>query len=443
MIRGASVRLLLVAASLVSAGFSLVPGVARADGGVPGTLTLTTGSGARWLSLGRSGTGDPDADLNPVVNPAQAANLATFSAGLLYARRYEASSVQSLVVGYPIDRRTVAQLTLHRAASDAIPSVDAAGTTIGSTDFGRYEGTLTGAYRLRPDLSVGATLRGVMSSADRDRWNDGALDLGIAYLWDEQAGAGLKIENAAGSKGLARHVRMGLTGRLPSGRASASADVLFAASSAGMGAALRWHAGIEAWVIESVAVRIGMETAGFSAGLGVVFGLFGLDYAAIKTDLGTSHWVSLQMRSRKAPSHASKKKPPAPAKKATPAAPSTSPAVGSADAKGTAVTEKRVAGAAGAVLAAALKAPAGVTAKKDSGGAIEVSWGAVAGATGYDVYVSSFPWETGKKANPSPLHDIRVTLPSIPGSGTIYLRVAAVDASGAPGPYSDTVLLTP
>jgi len=461
----------------------LLPGLASADGGVPGTLSLTTGSGARWLAMGRAGAGDPDSDLNPVVNPALAAGLGTFSAGLLYSQLFDQSNAQSLVIGYPIDRRTVAQLTFHRAGSDGIPAYDGAGTKVGEASFARYEGTLTGAYRLRPDLSAGITLRGVSLSAEGQRVGDGAGDLGVSYLYDDQVGLGAKVENAIGSKGLGRHFRGGVTARAASGRFSGSIDFVAASSTAGMGAAKRWYAGIEAWPIEQVALRAGAETAGYSAGLGISFGTLSLDYAAVKTELGLSHWVSLQLRSKKAPSHATKKKPapkPAPAKPAPTATPKPleSRVKLAATALPTrlpvpAIVEQRVATPVpvaptatppppalilptaapttpplppaggtpstveGPASFGSLSAPAGIVASKDSSGTMSVSWNPVAGAAGYNIYVSAFPWENGNRANPSPIRENRVTLPSIGQSGPLYVRVEALDSAGKGSPLSE------
>ena len=91
---------------------------------------------------------------------------------------------------------------------------------------------------------------------------------------------------------------------------------------------------------------------------------------------------------------------------------------------------------------AALAAPGNVTAVR-AGSTVSISWNAVPDATGYDVYVSRLPWETGDRKNGEPLASLTAALRIPAEAKAVYVRIVAVGADGRAGSLSTPVPVAP
>lgn len=85
---------------------------------------------------------------------------------------------------------------------------------------------------------------------------------------------------------------------------------------------------------------------------------------------------------------------------------------------------------------AALPAPTGVTTTMLGGSSVNVSWNAVAGATGYNLYLN------GMKVNAAPITVANSTQNSLPTGATYVYTVRAVNAALGQGPASSPATVT-
>lgn len=74
--------------------------------------------------------------------------------------------------------------------------------------------------------------------------------------------------------------------------------------------------------------------------------------------------------------------------------------------------------------------PTGVLCRNVGNGSLEVSWSASAGATSYNVYLSTSLAGTYNKANIGTITETKTRLPNIKFGLTVYIKVTAVNADG-------------
>ncbi len=97
----------------------------------------------------------------------------------------------------------------------------------------------------------------------------------------------------------------------------------------------------------------------------------------------------------------------------------------------------------GTVDLAAPPAPTGLHVTDEASNALSVAWNAVAGATGYDVWVSPFAGGGYVKANVAPVTGTSFTIGDLDNARRYYVVVRAVDAAGNAGAPSNEVVGLP
>jgi hypothetical protein len=328
----------LAAAVAVLCWLPLQPGPASATRYAGEFLRI--GVGARALGMGSAFVGLADDGTAAYWNPAGLATLEQRQVTAMHAEQF-GSIVQYdflsyvMPVGSPGKPKQAISLSLVRLGVDDIP--DTRGLTIidanGNGKFDYPEDLLvvdesrfvfdsdndvallfSYARDVRPGLSLGGNFKYIRQwLGDSLRSNGFGIDLGVLYVGRKGLSLGATLRdatttrilwNTGTSEFIAPSVRLGAAktrgfkDRRHLVTAALDVQVGFSderlSSQAHLGAVtFEFHPGLEYWFDRRLALRAGFEAQNFTAGAGIRYGKFGLDYAYLDhRDLDASHRVS-------------------------------------------------------------------------------------------------------------------------------------------------------
>jgi len=245
-------------------------------------------------------------------NPAGLGMLASPEAGWHHAIGLGGTTGETLIVGVPVGRLGGLAAAADYVDNGSMESRDEVGNLTGHYGAGTVSAALGWGTSVADGLYVGAAARAVRQTLAELTYTAVCADAGV--LWRLNAIPGLSVGAAAanlGSSGsgssLASSIRAGASlvrnlGGVNRVLAAVAADIE-------PGGLQRVDFGVEDTIYSRLALRAGYRVnlsgqqltglAGLTAGLGVTFGAFALDYAYLPFgDLGTSHRVGLTYRGR-------------------------------------------------------------------------------------------------------------------------------------------------
>jgi hypothetical protein len=270
-----------------------------------GTI-LKIETGARPVALGGSYCAISD-DLNAVqYNPA----------GLVQLKRQEVmvnhnewfQGIRSEFLGYaiPLDEYWSLGASLNYMFVNGLVGRDESGMPTGSK-FGAYSGlaVITAGTQIAENMYLGVNVKALQESVDNKSSTAYAGDAGLLYKIDNlRLGAavqniGTKVKIGEDAFGMPANIRGGVSYLMFDGELLASCDV-----NKPFDSDVEFHAGAEWWLAEQFALRAGYRTnidtnegAGVSAGFGLKFGDYMLDYSFLPYgEIGNTHRLSFSYR---------------------------------------------------------------------------------------------------------------------------------------------------
>lgn len=306
-------------------GFALAAAVWLAAGTAL-AVTETTVSGADLASPGGPARGSArvaamDATYVAVAegasalgwNPAGLGSLPAGEIGLHHQSGIQGTVTESLVAGLPLGKLGGLAVSFDYLDAGSIEGRDATGDPNGHYRAGSVGGSLGWGLALPMNLEAGVTVRGVQQTLADMVYSSFAADLGVLYQATPAIRVGLAYANL-GSSGsantLASALRAGGSYVLELNRDNRLLGAAAVEVVPGGGSAL--NLGAEDTLFSRYAVRAGYRLnftdqkltglTGLTAGLGIVFSSFSLDYAFLPYgELGSSQQVSLTYRGSRSP----------------------------------------------------------------------------------------------------------------------------------------------
>jgi len=152
-------------------------------------------------------------------------------------------------------------------------------------------------------LSIGANVKYMSHTLDSHANGNYLVDIGILYRPPvEGLQIGTRLQNVVsvetGEKTdvkLPLTMRIGMDYKLLKDRIYVLADAEYRKTQSGK-SLTEFHGGVEFWALHYMAVRLGMDGEEFTAGLGLKYRDYGIDYAFATHSLGPSHRFSATLR---------------------------------------------------------------------------------------------------------------------------------------------------
>ncbi|MFH1784520.1 MAG: PorV/PorQ family protein [bacterium] len=300
---------LVASCCLMSLGFAAVDlGSARADGGQAGSY-LSWGAGARSLGMGKAYVAISDDASAVYWNAAGMTQVENREMIALYSMLWEETNYSFLSYTQPLVIRDMSYgnigIALVNLASTGFKKRDVYNNEQGTADLSEMAGIVSYATKLTGAISAGASIK--IASQNIDSYSDTGygLDLGLLYKSNSERALlkpltlGLSVQNLIApqiklkekTNTFPRSIRTGLAYRLFSENLIVAID-----ADKTDNRSVKMHYGVEISPAGLFAVRAGMDETEITAGFGVDFVVFKLDYAfsyhdAWKghEDLGNSH----------------------------------------------------------------------------------------------------------------------------------------------------------
>ena len=282
-----------------------VSGAWAAGVGTTGATFLKAGVGARQLAMGSAGGALVD-DANAINwNPGMLGEIkgknvtASYNALFLDESQgflgYAAPFKDTGVIGVGVNYLTVSNIEKRASDTEAADSKFANTNTAVSLSYGRAE--------VRPNLSVGGSLKYIQQKLDTQNDKAMAIDLGSVYKINSNWTAAFVVQNLGtkiGPDKLPLILKGGATTKLLDGKLALASDLDWLVNDertyVDLGAeyALNQHLAFRAgYQVGRSSDKLGGLT-GFGAGLGLKFDKFTFDYAYVPFgDLGDTHRVTL------------------------------------------------------------------------------------------------------------------------------------------------------
>lgn len=299
---------------LIAIGLSLglmlaagLPAQAVRDAGTDSVLEM--GTGARAVAMGRTGVTEDQSAYAAQWNPGSLGFIPRPALAIQHAALFGDARHESLGAVYPTLDYGTFSLTLMRLDLGGIEQRDADNLALGEFTFVEQQAALGYGYPVWGPLSVGAAVKVHDLRLAGYTGTGVGVDAGLlarfplGLPWLEEAAVGAACRNLVGPSLRLRSE----TDRLPAGyRAGAAVrlallesvpDRLWVRVEAEKGerSDLRLHAGAEYSLFDTVAVRGGWDQEYFSAGAGINYAGFSLDYAVSFPTLGLRHLVTLSV----------------------------------------------------------------------------------------------------------------------------------------------------
>jgi hypothetical protein len=296
--------LLMLTMSLVSLGVNTC---AASGTGTTGAQFLRLGAGARPVAMGGAYTAVADDVNGPQYN----------AAGIAWAKHKEAiasyidylEGISYSYIGYihPLKNGSALGLALAYLDSGSIDQTDLAGSTIGAFSSTQSLLLLTYARTVGSKMSWGTNLKVFQQKIEEEKANGYALDFGAMYRFWPRLTFGVSVQNLGpGVKFVQEKDPLPLTVKAGAAYIFVE-DVLTLSTDAKYqpkeNSKVSENVGLEYWVNQNLALRVGYDTAnisdienfnGITAGLGFQVSGFNLHYAWMPYGiLGDTHRISV------------------------------------------------------------------------------------------------------------------------------------------------------
>ncbi len=298
--------ILILAFVIGPLAFGLSAGYASGTG-TTGAQFLRLGAGARPVAMGNAFTAIADDANGPQYN----------AAGIAWAKHKEAIAsyidyLEGISYGYvgyihPLPNGSALGLALAYLDSGAIDQTDLAGSSIGTFSSTQNLLLLTYAKTIGSKMSWGTNLKVFRQKIEAEKANGYALDLGTIYKAWPRLSFGVNVQNLGpGVKFVQEKDPLPLT-------IKAGAAYIFVEDKLTLATDAKYqpkeeskvseNVGLEYWVNQNLALRVGYDTAnisdienfnGLTAGLGFQIAGFNLHYAWMPYGiLGDTHRISV------------------------------------------------------------------------------------------------------------------------------------------------------
>jgi hypothetical protein len=286
---------------------------------------LAIGVGARALGMGGAFVGAASDATAAYWNPAGLSLIDNVEIATIHATKSSIQSYDFFNVAFNSGKAGCYAISYVRLSVDDIPVTGPSGPTVLSeTSYVDQVALLSGGWRFKKKFAVGTTLKFIKNDAFTATGTGYGADIGLMYKPKKQLGIGLSIRDFTGGsyfkwKGtntnplykISPNVKFGLAytneigkrveapgGKIPVSTLSVNFDMDTLYMSKGLNT---YHAGVEYWYRQFVALRGGAATNGFkfdkdsfapSMGVGVWLYLFEIDYAFVKYNISNTHYFS-------------------------------------------------------------------------------------------------------------------------------------------------------
>jgi len=283
---------------------------AAATGGQPGQF-LAWGAGARSLGMGKAFFAVSDDASATYWNPAGLTQLDRREVMALHVNLFADTSYDFISYVHPTPKLGVFGVNLTRLYSGGFEKVEIAfdNTKTDIIDiktvgyFDDVQMALTGAYgkKIKENMSIGVSMKYISHTLDSS--TNGFLTFDTAVLVEgfnhkfQDLKAGFGIQNLLSTRfgdtddKLPLIFRAGVSHPFLRKKLAVAFDI-----DKSMKANLGWHIGAEYWLVNFTCLRLGFEgekgIRETSAGFGVKYKDYGVDYAFSLHDLGLSHRIS-------------------------------------------------------------------------------------------------------------------------------------------------------
>jgi len=290
---------------LVTCFLSLVTIVSAATPGTSGAQFLNVPVFARTAAIGDAYTGYADDAGVLDFNPAGLGNIYINEVWLSYLSYFDDTNLQSFYAAFPYRDFVIGVAGKYHSTQDTERDISGA-------EKGNFSDTdmmimPAFAYRITPDLAVGASIKGISQQLKDEKSGDVASDIGVYYRFLLQ-----RVSVGASILNIGRDVRFDSeSDPLPLAlRVGGSWDVvarmtLILDIVQPNDGSMRQCLGCEYRVSEPLALRAGWKVdnrkfsdyTGFTCGFGLRYEQYCLDYAFVPhSDLGISHYITMGMK---------------------------------------------------------------------------------------------------------------------------------------------------
>ncbi|OVE78226.1 hypothetical protein BVX98_00950 [bacterium F11] len=280
-------RLLLSTVLIVSVSF---PVWAAKDAGLPGEF-LNFGVGARALGMGRAYTGVAD-DVDAIYyNPAGLASFRSSQVTFQHSGLPVDGAYQYIGYATPIYSFGSLGLGVINLDSGDVARIDSNNIEIGSFDSRETGYLVSYAQMFKERLALGGTLKMAEKSVDNIKESGFGADLGTLLVVNERVKLGAMFRNAVAPKydfntekeEFPVIFRAGPSVTFLNKHLLTSLDL---EKTIGTSQSLRWHFGLEGYVLRNVFLRAGVDKTEITTGLGLRWKSWQFDYAGGFQDLG-------------------------------------------------------------------------------------------------------------------------------------------------------------
>jgi hypothetical protein len=275
--------------------------------GTTGAQFLRLGAGARPVAMGGAFTAIADDVNGPQYN----------AAGIAWARHKEAiasyidylEGISYSYLGYihPLSNGSALGLAVAYLNSGAIDQTDLAGNTVGTFSSTQSLLLLTYAKTVSSKVSWGTNLKVFQQKIEQEKANGYALDFGAIYKAWPRLGFGVNVQNIGPGVKFVQEkdplpltVKVGAAYIFVEDKLTLSTDAKYLPKE---DSKVSENIGLEYWVSQNLALRVGYDTAnisdienfnGVSAGMGFSFAGFNLNYAWMPYGiLGDTHRIAV------------------------------------------------------------------------------------------------------------------------------------------------------
>ncbi|MFH1824196.1 MAG: PorV/PorQ family protein [Candidatus Firestonebacteria bacterium] len=262
--------------------------------GLPGTF-LNWGAGARSLGMGKAFVGLAEDSTSTYWNPAGLSYLLTEEITGLHAFLFESTNYDFISYAQPLKNLGGIGLGVVILSSTGFEEINQYGEIIGS--FYDLEAAVLLSYGMNilKDLSLGSTFKVVYQQILSYEGVGAGVDIGFLYKPFEFLNLGGNIQNIIAPRIKLKdemdtyplNFRFGVALKLLDSNLSLTNDIEKTLTSA-----FKFHVGLEYWLYPFIGIRGGLDETEVTAGIGLSYKGYGLDYAIASQSLGLSHRVS-------------------------------------------------------------------------------------------------------------------------------------------------------
>lgn len=275
--------------------------------GTTGAQFLRLGAGARPVAMGGAYTAIADDASGPQYNPAGIARAQHKEAIASYIDYLEGISYGYIGYIHPFQNGSALGLALAYLDSGAIDQTDLAGSAIGTFSSTQSLLLLTYARTIGSKISLGTNFKVFQQKIEQEKANGYALDFGASYKLWPRFSVGVNVQNLGPGVKFVQEkdplpltVKAGVAYIFIEDKLTLSSDAKYQPKE---DSKISENVGLEYWVNQNLALRIGYDTAnlsdienfnGITAGLGFQIAGFNLHYAWMPYGiLGDTHRISV------------------------------------------------------------------------------------------------------------------------------------------------------